>query len=73
MMSNPNEASGNSLLVRGECGSRLMYPASCTEHGKSHWNVERRCPDHDAIRANVFEVAMLDARDQELNCAEAAI
>jgi hypothetical protein len=63
MMSNPNEAGGKSLLVCGECGSRLMYPASCTEHGESHWNVELQCPDCDAVREAVFEVAMLDLLD----------
>jgi hypothetical protein len=56
MTSNPDEAGdnrdrldevtgfGESRLLCGECGSRLMYPASCTEHGAGHWYVELQRP-----------------------------
>jgi hypothetical protein len=85
MMSNHNEASdhsnrfdertrfGESLLVCGECGSKLMYPASCTEHGESHWYIELQCPDCHGLRGRLFEATMLDALDRELDRAEAAL
>lgn len=85
MMSDPNETSDHSnrldeftgfsesLLVCGECGSRLMYPASRTEHGASHWCVELQCPDCDGVRGRVFGATMLDALDRELDRAEDAL
>lgn len=64
---------GVRLLVCRDCGSTLMYPASCTEHGRSRWYVELRCPDCGGVRASVFDVGMLDALDRELDRSEAAL
>jgi len=84
-MSDPNETHensnrlddvtgfGESLLVCRECGSRLMYPATCSAHGASHWCVELHCPECGGIRVRVFGATMLDALDRELDRAEAAL
>jgi len=62
-----------SLLVCGGCGSRLVHPADCEEHGRDRWHVELRCPECGGREWARFDVEMLDALDRELDRAEAEI
>jgi hypothetical protein len=59
--------------VCGGCGSRLMYPADCEEHGRDHWYIVLKCADCADRKGARFDVEMLDALDRELDRAEAEI
>jgi hypothetical protein len=61
------------LLVCGTCGSRLMYPADCEEHGRDHWYIELKCADCGGHESARFDLETLDALDRELEQAEAQI
>ena len=61
------------LLVCGTCGSRLMYPADCEEHGRDHWYIELKCADCRGHEWASFDVEMLDLLDRALEQAEAEI
>jgi hypothetical protein len=61
------------LLVCGDCGSRLVYPADCEEHGRDHWYIELKCADCGGREWARFDIDMLDALDGELSRAEAEI
>lgn len=61
------------LLVCGGCGSRLVYPAGCEEHGRDHWYIELKCPECGGREWARFDVEMLDALDREFDRAKAEI
>ena len=61
------------LLVCGGCGSGLMYPADCEEHGRDRWQIEVRCADCGRLDRALCDAEMLDALDRELERAEAEI
>jgi hypothetical protein len=61
------------LLVCGGCGSRLVHPADCEEHGRDHWYIELKCADCGGREWARFDIEMLDELDRELGRAEAEI
>jgi hypothetical protein len=61
------------LLLCGGCGSRLVYPADCEEHGRDYWYIELKCADCGGREWARFDIEMLDGLDRELGRAEAEI
>lgn len=61
------------LLVCGGCGSTLVHPEDCEEHGRDHWYIELKCADCGGREWARFDVEMLDQLDRELARAEAEI
>jgi len=61
------------LLVCGFCGSRLVCPEDCVEHGRDRWYIELRCGECGGRDWARFDIEMLDALDGELARAEAEI
>lgn len=61
------------LLVCTNCGSPLMHPIDCEEHGHDRWYLELRCPECESVRPGLFDLDMLNELDSELDLAEAEI
>lgn len=61
------------LHVCFNCAGELVYPLDWTEEGSSHWRIVLRCPECEALREGVFEQAMVELLDDELDCASGAL
>jgi hypothetical protein len=46
-----------------------VYPLDWTEEGDTHWRVILRCPDCESYREGVFEQAVVERLDDELDRA----
>ncbi|HYM46219.1 MAG TPA: hypothetical protein VES65_08695 [Solirubrobacteraceae bacterium] len=57
------------LHVCFNCASELVYPLDWVEEGDRHWRIVLRCPECDAHREGVFEQAMVERLDDELDRA----
>jgi hypothetical protein len=55
------------LSVCGTCASRLVYPVDWHEAGTRHWEVTLRCPNCEWVGTGIFEQAVVDRYDLELD------
>ena len=55
------------LHVCGSCHSELVYPLEWEEAGATHWEVTLRCPNCEWSGSGVFEQAVVEAFDEELD------
>lgn len=53
-------------VCRG-CDSHLVYPVEWDESGMSHWEVRLRCPNCEWTGVGIFEQALVDRFDEELD------
>lgn len=57
------------LHVCFNCGGELVYPLDWIEEGERHWRIILRCPECEAYREGVFEQAIVERLDDELDRA----
>lgn len=57
------------LHVCFNCTSELVYPLDWAEEGTRHWRIVLRCPECEALREGVFEQAVVEQLDDELDRA----
>ena len=50
-----------------------MYPLDWAEEGAGHWRIVLRCPDCEALREGVFEQAVVEQLDDELDRGAGAL
>jgi hypothetical protein len=55
------------------CGGRLVYPLAWSEVGHRRWRLTLRCPECESIRNGVFERAIVERLDDELDRAASAL
>lgn len=61
------------LHVCFNCGGNLVYPLDWAEEGVSQWRILLRCPECEARREGVFEQAVVERLDDELDRACGAL
>jgi hypothetical protein len=61
------------LHVCFHCHSALCYPVDWSEEGPRQWRILLRCPECESLREGVFEQAEVEALDDELDRAAAAV
>jgi hypothetical protein len=61
------------LHVCFNCAGMLVYPLDWTEEGPRHWRIVLRCPECEARREGVFEQAVVERLDDELDRGSAAL
>jgi hypothetical protein len=61
------------LHVCFNCTGELVYPLDWTEEGERHWRIVLRCPECEARREGVFEQAVVERLDDELDRAAHAL
>jgi hypothetical protein len=66
-------AQAEGLHVCLHCGGRLVYPLSWSEAGHRRWRLQLRCPECESIRNGVFERAIVERLDDELERAANAL
>ena len=57
------------LHICTACGSHLVYPLEWEPAASKRWSVVLRCPDCDAVAEGIFDQAVLDRFDEELDRA----
>ena len=58
---------GDELHVCATCASSLVHPVDWEEAGPRHWEVTLRCPECEWTGTGVFEQALVDRFDAELD------
>jgi hypothetical protein len=61
------------LHVCPECSSELVYPLEWAPVDEVHWRVELRCPECEWRQGGLYEQAVLDRFDQELDAGTDAM
>jgi hypothetical protein len=61
------------LHVCGTCSSQLVYPVEWHEAGARHWEVTLRCPNCEWIGTGIFDQALVERFDTELDRATSAM
>lgn len=61
------------LHVCFNCAGELVYPLDWCEEGVRHWRIVLRCPDCESRREGVFEQAVVELLDDELDRAAGAL
>jgi hypothetical protein len=61
------------LHVCFNCAGELVYPLDWTEEGARHWRIVLRCPECEARREGVFEQALVELLDDELDRGAGAL
>jgi hypothetical protein len=67
------EQAGLALHVCSACGGELVYPVEWHEAGARHWQVTLRCPSCEWAGTGVFEQAVVEAFDEELDRGTEAV
>jgi DNA-directed RNA polymerase subunit RPC12/RpoP len=62
-----DQAAERGLHVCGRCGSELVFPIDWEEAGRTHWEVVLRCPECGWQDTGVFDQAVVDRFDEELD------
>jgi hypothetical protein len=62
-----SEHSDAELHICGTCDSRLVYPIDWAPVGKTYWQVTLRCPNCEWAGTGVYEQAVVDRFDVELD------
>jgi hypothetical protein len=68
-----NVAQPEELHICLHCGGRLVYPLAWSEVGHRRWRLQLRCPECESIRNGVFERAIVERLDDELDRAANAL
>jgi hypothetical protein len=55
------------------CGGELVHPVDWSEAGARQWRILLRCPECEATREGVFEQAIVEALDDELDRAAGSL
>jgi hypothetical protein len=55
------------LHLCGSCEADLVYPVEWEEYGATHWSVTLRCPNCEWTGTGVFEQALVERFDEELD------
>jgi hypothetical protein len=63
------DADRDELHVCGTCNSTLVYPIEWSEAGSRHWEVTLRCPNCEWCGTGIFEQAVVERFDGELDRA----
>ncbi len=63
----------DALHVCFNCAGELVYPLDWAEEGAGHWRIVLRCPDCEALREGVFEQAVVEQLDDELDRGAGAL
>jgi hypothetical protein len=63
------DADRDELHVCGSCNSVLVYPIEWSEAGSRHWEVTLRCPNCEWCGTGIFEQAVVERFDGELDRA----
>ena len=63
----------DNLHVCFHCSGELVYPLDWSEEGPRHWRVVLRCPDCESRREGVFEQAIVERLDDELDRGAGAL
>ncbi|HEV2973792.1 MAG TPA: hypothetical protein VGX69_02215 [Solirubrobacteraceae bacterium] len=61
------------LHICFNCAGELVYPLDWCEEGLRHWRIVLRCPDCESQREGVFEQAVVEQLDDELDRAAGAL
>ncbi|HEV3318444.1 MAG TPA: hypothetical protein VG053_01760 [Solirubrobacteraceae bacterium] len=61
------------LHVCFNCVGELVYPLDWVEEGPRHWRIVLRCPECEARREGVFEQAVVERLDDELDRGAGAL
>jgi hypothetical protein len=61
------------LYVCFHCAGELAYPLDWSEEGPRHWRIVLRCPECEARREGVFEQAVVEELDEQLDNATGAL
>jgi hypothetical protein len=61
------------LHVCFNCSGGLVYPLDWVEEGSRHWRIVLRCPECEAHREGVFEQAVVERLDDELDRGSGAL
>jgi hypothetical protein len=61
------------LHICFHCAGELAYPLDWAEEGPRHWRIVLRCPECEARREGVFEQALVEQLDEQLDHATAAL
>jgi hypothetical protein len=61
------------LHVCFHCAGELVYPLDWVEEGPRHWRIVLRCPECEARREGVFEQAVVEKLDEQLDRATSAL
>ncbi|HEU4656795.1 MAG TPA: hypothetical protein VFR97_04700 [Capillimicrobium sp.] len=69
----PLPPAATDLHVCGTCASELVYPVEWQEAGAQHWQVTLRCPNCEWAGTGVFEQAVVEAFDEELDRGTEAV
>jgi hypothetical protein len=62
-----DQAAERGLHVCGRCASELVFPIDWEEAGRTHWEVVLRCPECEWQDTGVFDQAVVDRFDEELD------
>lgn len=63
----PRQANPEQLHICPDCRSPLVAPVAWAEAGPAHWDVTLRCPNCEWYGDGVFDEAMVEALDEELD------
>jgi len=69
----PGASSPDRLHVCFHCAGELAYPLDWCEEGLRHWRIVLRCPECESRREGVFEQAVVELLDDELDRASSAL
>ena len=61
------------LHICFHCAGELAYPLDWAEEGPRHWRIVMRCPECEARREGVFEQAVVEELDEQLDNATSAL
>ncbi|HEX2128997.1 MAG TPA: hypothetical protein VHF58_07245 [Solirubrobacterales bacterium] len=55
------------LHICGACGSELVHPIEWAQTADRRWSISLRCPDCEEIAEGIYEQAVVDRFDEELD------
>lgn len=61
------------LHICFHCSGELVYPLDWSEEGPRHWRIVLRCPECESRREGVFEQAVVEKLDDELDRGSSAL
>jgi hypothetical protein len=65
--SSPRPEHDGDLHMCGSCHADLVYPVEWEEYGATHWSVTLRCPNCEWCGTGIFEQAIVERFDEELD------
>ena len=71
--SSTDSAWPDQLHICFHCAGELVFPLDWSEEGRRHWRIVLRCPECESRREGVFEQAVVERLEDELDRAAAAL